>query len=67
VTMAPPAVTLDAASNALDHGRVLPHVTVGFMGAAPDLGALERGCPLPIFGVRPDGIDERNEPFGCVP
>jgi hypothetical protein len=67
VTMAPQDVTLDATSNALDHGRVLPNVNDGFMGAAPDLGALERGCPLPIFGVRPDGIDERNEPFGCVP
>jgi hypothetical protein len=41
-------------------------VTDGFTGAAPDLGALERGCPSPIFGIRPAGTDESNEPLGCA-
>jgi hypothetical protein len=36
-----------------------------FTGSAPDLGALERGCPLPVFGVRPEGNDETNEAYGC--
>ncbi|HJQ85559.1 MAG TPA: hypothetical protein VKA21_15835 [Candidatus Binatia bacterium] len=66
-TVVPQDVTLAAGSNAIDRGRVLPGVTDGFQGAAPDLGALERGCPLPIYGVRPDGTDESNEPLGCPP
>ena len=65
-TVAPQDATLDAASGAIDHGVVLPNLTDGFVGAAPDLGALERGCPLPIFGVRPEGVDESNEPLGCA-
>ncbi len=64
-TLVPQDVTLAAASNAVDAGVVLPGVDDGYVGAAPDLGALERGCPLPIYGVRPDGVDESNEPLGC--
>ncbi|MBI5503241.1 MAG: hypothetical protein HY899_00455 [Deltaproteobacteria bacterium] len=64
-TLAPADVTLDAASNAVDAGTVIPGITGGYLGSAPDLGALERGCPLPIFGIRPPGIDESNEPIGC--
>gem|GEM_PF-3649898 len=64
-TLSPPDVTLDAASNAIDAGVAIPGVTNGYRGAAPDLGALERGCAAPIFGVRPPGIDETNEPVGC--
>jgi hypothetical protein len=67
IEMSAQDVTLDALSNAVDAGAVLANVTDGFTGAAPDLGALERGCPLPIYGVRPEGIDETNEPFGCAP
>jgi hypothetical protein len=65
VMLPPQDVTLDPASNALDRGHVLPNLNDGYTGSAPDLGALERGCPMPIFGVRPAGIDETNEPFGC--
>jgi hypothetical protein len=66
--MLPPAdVTLGGGSNAIDGGAVLPGINDGFLGAAPDLGALEYGCPLPIFGVRPEGVDESNEPLGCAP
>jgi hypothetical protein len=63
--MAPQDVTLASTSNALDRGLVLPNVNDGFTGAAPDLGAVESGCPTPIYGPRPAGIDESNEPFGC--
>jgi len=66
-TLAPQDATLDTASSAIDRGIVLPNVSDSFTGSAPDLGALERGCPLPIFGVRPDGVDESNEPRGCGP
>jgi hypothetical protein len=63
--MAPTDATLASGSNAVDAGTVMANVNDGFTGSAPDLGALELGCPLPIFGVRPDGIDETNEPIGC--
>jgi Malectin domain/Chondroitinase B len=65
--MAPQDVTLSSASNGLDRGLVLPNVNDGFTGAAPDLGAVESGCPTPIYGPRPAGIDESNETFGCDP
>jgi hypothetical protein len=58
-------VTLASGTPALDAGLVLPNVNDGFDGTGPDLGALEHGCPVPHFGVRPEGIDETNEPTGC--
>jgi hypothetical protein len=45
--------TLVAGSVAVDAGTVLPGVTDGFIGAAPDLGALESGRSLPAYGPRP--------------
>ena len=65
--LAPPDVTLAAGSNAIDTGLAIPGINDAYQGAGPDLGALERGCPLPIYGIRPVGIDETNEPFGCEP
>ncbi len=63
--LAPQDVTLASTSNAVDRGIVLPNVNDGYTGLAPDLGAVESGCPTPIYGPRPAGIDESNEPFGC--
>ena len=40
-------------SAAIDRGMVLPNVNDGFTGRAPDLGALEAGQPLPVYGPRP--------------
>jgi hypothetical protein len=40
-------------SAAVDKGTPLPTVTDGFAGRAPDLGALELGAPLPVYGPRP--------------
>ena len=40
-------------SAAIDRGVVIPNVNDGFTGKAPDLGALEAGQPLPIYGPRP--------------
>ncbi|OGG05128.1 MAG: hypothetical protein A3F83_08415 [Candidatus Glassbacteria bacterium RIFCSPLOWO2_12_FULL_58_11] len=37
---------------AVDRGFVLPNVNDGFTGAAPDLGALERGAEIPVWGPR---------------
>ena len=38
---------------AVDSGTILPTVTDEFTGNAPDLGALERGQPVPVYGPRP--------------
>ncbi len=43
---------LRAGSAAVDAGCVLPSLTDGFIGDAPDLGAYELGKPLPVYGPR---------------
>ena len=43
---------LKPGSAAVDRGVVLPNITDGFNGKAPDLGALEAGQPPPIYGPR---------------
>lgn len=65
--VAPRNPLLAPGSVAVDGGQAIPNVTDGFAGAAPDLGAWERGAALPVYGVRPapdadadgvpDGID----------
>jgi hypothetical protein len=40
-------------SAAVDRGVVIPNVNDGFTGSGPDLGALEVGQPLPVYGPRP--------------
>jgi hypothetical protein len=44
---------LKPGSAAVDRGVALPNITDGFTGQAPDLGALEGGRPVPIYGPRP--------------
>jgi hypothetical protein len=44
---------LKPGSAAIDHGVILPNVTDGFTGQAPDLGALELGQAPPHYGPRP--------------
>jgi len=43
---------LKPGSAAVDRGIVIPNVTDGFSGRAPDLGALEAGTPPPVYGPR---------------
>jgi hypothetical protein len=43
---------LKPGSAAIDRGVTLPNINDGFSGKAPDLGALEAGQPLPIYGPR---------------
>ncbi len=62
---APQDFTLSAQSVALDRGVVLANINDGYAGSAPDLGAMETGCPQPVYGPRPAGVDETNETFGC--
>jgi hypothetical protein len=44
---------LRSGSQAVDRGIILPNVTDGFAGGAPDLGALELGQTPPHYGPRP--------------
>jgi hypothetical protein len=48
-------VSLHASSNAIDRGMALSNINDGFSGTAPDLGALERGDPMPSYGPRAAG------------
>ena len=43
---------LKAGSAAVDAGAVLPTITDGFTGRAPDLGVVELDQPLPVYGPR---------------
>jgi hypothetical protein len=53
-TLVPPLdARLRAATNAIDTGVALPNINDGWVGAAPDLGAIERGGTVPTYGVRP--------------
>ncbi len=55
-TQFPPDVNdlrLSPECEAIDAGVVLPNINDGYRGKAPDLGAFERGQPLPHFGPRP--------------
>ena len=61
----PPDLALASTSNALDRVQLLPNINDYFRGAGPDAGALERGCPEPVYGPRPMGIDESNARYGC--
>jgi hypothetical protein len=45
-------LTLKPGSAAVDKGVVIPNVTDGYTGAAPDLGAYEFGKPIPHYGPR---------------
>lgn len=49
------APVLGIHSMALDRGQTLANVNDGYVGAAPDLGAYERGRPIPPYGPRPRG------------
>ncbi|MEQ8556568.1 MAG: hypothetical protein RIC06_26270 [Cyclobacteriaceae bacterium] len=43
---------LNPKGKAVDAGVVIPNVNDNFNGKAPDLGALEAGKPVPIYGAR---------------
>ena len=58
-------VTLAAGSSAVDAALPLPGVNSVFAGGGPDIGARELGCAAPIYGVRPEGVDENSAPDGC--
>jgi len=49
---APVNFSLKQGNAAIDSGQVLPNINDGYTGAAPDLGAYERGLELPHYGPR---------------
>jgi hypothetical protein len=53
-----PDLRLKPGSAAADAGTILPNVNDGYTGKAPDLGAYEVGQDLPVYGPRPEGVDE---------
>jgi len=42
----------------VDAALRLPNINDGFRGKGPDIGACEAGQPLPLYGPRPEGVDE---------
>jgi hypothetical protein len=54
--------SLREGSAAVDAGVVLPNINDDFAGRAPDLGALELGRPVPIYGPRVDLPSAGKEP-----
>lgn len=44
--------TLREGSKVVDAGALLPNVNDDFIGGGPDLGALELGQPVPVYGPR---------------
>lgn len=49
-------------SAAIDAGVKLPNINDGYTGKAPDLGAREAKAPPPVYGPRPEGVDESAMP-----
>ena len=54
-------------SAAVDRGIPIPNINDGYGGAAPDVGAYELGQELPLYGPRPEGLDESNLPPWIAP
>jgi hypothetical protein len=44
--------TLSLKAKAIDQGIVLPNINDGFRGKAPDLGAIEAGDSMPVYGAK---------------
>lgn len=59
-------MAMEVPTGAIDQGIAVADVDDDFLGAAPDLGAIEEGCDPPSYGPRPEGVDESNEPQGCT-
>lgn len=61
----PPDLALADGANAIDAGMVLVGIDSHHDGAAPDLGARERGCPAPYYGPRPVGMEALTNAVDC--
>jgi hypothetical protein len=43
----------------VDKALLIPNVNDVFLGSGPDIGAYEAGQELPVYGPRPEGVDEQ--------
>jgi len=57
----PPDLRPRAGSKVVDAGLRLPNINDGYSGEGPDIGAYEAGQTLPLYGPRPEGVDEEVE------
>jgi uncharacterized protein (TIGR03382 family) len=62
-----PSFVLAEGSQALERGEALPGFNALHLGAGPDLGAVELGCPEPTYGPRPEGTEHLPTRIDCVP
>jgi putative CocE/NonD family hydrolase len=46
-----PVLGLKESSAAIDAGEVIANINEPYVGKAPDIGALESGAPLPVYGI----------------
>lgn len=49
-------------TSVVDQALLIPNVNDTYIGKGPDIGAYEAGQDLPVYGPRPDGVDEQT-PF----
>lgn len=49
-------------TSVVDKALLIPNVNDEFLGAGPDIGAYEASQALPVYGPRPEGVDEQT-PF----
>jgi hypothetical protein len=49
-------------TSVVDKALLIPNINDDFPGAGPDIGAYEAGQNLPVYGPRPQGVDEQT-PF----
>jgi hypothetical protein len=61
----PPDFALAEGSGAIDRGEVIAGINGRFVGDGPDLGAREAGCPEPVYGPRPEGMEAVTNPVDC--
>jgi hypothetical protein len=57
-------MTLGQDSLAIDAALLLPNINDGYLGNAPDLGAIEHGEPMPAYGVRHEYPNVKMSFFG---
>ncbi len=65
VRHSPKDFRLSTGSGAIDRGALLPGINDRFTGSAPDLGALEAGCPQPVYGPRAVGAEQVTSRINC--
>jgi hypothetical protein len=58
----PPDLRPRPGSAVVDKALRIPNLNDDYLGAGPDIGAYEAGQALPVYGPRPEGVDEETPP-----